>query len=188
MTTRTTARTGPGHEFAEVAGADLATARATARTLAEASISPNTAAAYRSALMRVDSWHGDRGITDASLAAYLGEIYDSGRAPATASVAMAAVAFRARLAGQPNPIGEQTRRVLAGYRRSGAGRGREQAHGMTADDLAAILATAHTPRRTARGVESADVATARGELDAVIAGLLFMAGLRRSGRTGAAWD
>ena len=181
MTMRTTAHTGPGRErLVEVPGADLARTTATARTLAEASISPNTAAAYRSALTRVDGWHGDLAITDASLAAYLGELYDSGRSPATASVAIAAVAFRARLAGQPNPIGEQTRRVLAGYRRSGADRGRRQAHGMTADDLAAILATAGIPRRSQRGVESAAVAKRRGELDAVIAGLLFMAGLRRS--------
>ncbi len=188
MTTHTTAHTGPGRErLGEALAADLVTARATARTLAEASISPNTAAAYRSALTRVDGWHGERPISDTSLAEYLGVLFDGGRSPATASVAVAAVKFRAKLAGQPNLTGEHVARVLAGFRRSGAGRGRGQAHGMTADNLAAILATAHTPRRTARGVESADVATTRGELDAVIAGLLFMAGLRRSEVAGLQW-
>ena len=37
-----------------------------------------------------------------------------------------------------------------------------------------------SPRATGRGVESDQVAAARGRLDAVIAGLLFMGGLRRS--------
>ena len=47
---------------------------------------------------------------------------------------------------------------------------------------AAVLATCHRPRRRGRGrgVESDQVALERGRLDAVIAGLLFMAGMRRS--------
>ena len=189
MTTRTTARTGPGRErLVEAPAADLVTARATARTLAEASISANTAAAYRSALKRVDVWHGDRPISDTSLAEYLGALFDEGRAPATASVAVAAVKFRAKLAGQPNPTGENVSRVLAGFRRSGADRGRGQAAGMTADDLAAILATASRRReRPQRGLESEAYARKRGEVDAVIAGLLFMAGLRRSEVSALQW-
>ena len=188
MTTRTTVRTGPGRErLVEAPAADLVTARATARTLAEASISPNTAAAYRSALKRVDAWHGARPISDTSLAEYLGVLFDGGRSPATASVAIAAVKFRARLTGQPNPTGENTNRVLAGFRRTGADRGRGQAHGMTADDLAAIIATACIPRRTGRGIEPADAATNRGEVDAVIASLLFMGGLRRSEVSALQW-
>ena len=65
------------------------------------------------------------------------------------------------------PSGERTARVLAGYRRTAAGRGRGQAPPFTAADLAAVFATCRRPRR-------------RGRLDAVIAGLLFMAGMRRS--------
>ena len=60
------------------------------------------------------------------------------------------------------------------------GRGRGQARPFVASDLAAVLATCHRPRRRGRGVESDDVAQKRGRLDAVIAGLLFMAGMRRS--------
>ena len=56
-----------------------------------------------------------------------------------------------------------------------------------ASDLAAVLATCHRPRRRGRGVESADVALKRGRLDAVIAGLLFMAGLRRSEVSALLW-
>ena len=75
-------------------------------------------------------------------------------------------------AGEPNPAGERTARVLAGYRRTAADRGRGQARPFGAADLAAVLATCHRPRRRGRGVESDPVARERGRLDAVIAGLL----------------
>ena len=93
---------------------------------------------------------------------------------------MAAARFRARLAGEPSPAGKRTARVLAGYRRTAAGRGRGQARPFVAADLAAVLASCHRPRRRGRAVESDEVALRRGQLDAVIAGLLFMAGMRRS--------
>ena len=53
--------------------------------------------------------------------------------------------------------------------------------------MAAVLATCHRPRRRGRGVESDQVAAARGRLDAVIAGLLFMGGLRRSEVSALRW-
>ena len=93
---------------------------------------------------------------------------------------MAAACFRARLARAPSPAGERTARVLAGYRRTAGDRGRGQTRPFGAADLAAVLATCHRPRRRGRGVESDPVALERGRLDAVIAGLLFMAGMRRS--------
>ena len=99
---------------------------------------------------------------------------------ASAAIAVAAAAFRARLAGQPPPAGPRTARVLAGYRRTAAERGRGQAPPFGAADLAAVLATCHRPRPRGRGLESDAVAAERGRLDAVIAGLLFMAGMRRS--------
>ena len=97
-----------------------------------------------------------------------------------ASTAVAAVRFRARLAGEPSAAGERTARILGGYRRTASDRGRGQTRGFGAADLAAVLATCHRPRRGGRGVESDPVARERGRLDAVIAGLLFMAGMRRS--------
>ena len=115
-----------------------------------------------------------------ALAVYLGHVFESGRAPATAALAVAAVRFRAKLAGQPDPAGEATARVLGGYRRTAADRGRGQAAPLRADGLAAILATAERPRTDGRGVESTTTAQRRGRMDAVIAGLLFMGGLRRS--------
>ena len=56
----------------------------------------------------------------------------------------------------------------------------------SADDLhegrpgRAVLATCHRSRSRGRGVESDEVALKRGQFNAVIAGLLFMAGMRRS--------
>ena len=121
------------------------------------------------------------------LAVYLGAIFEAGRAPATAALAVAAVRFRAKLAGQPSPAGEATARVLGGFRRTAADRGRGQAAPLRADGLAAILATAARPRTDGRGVESHPTAQRRGRLDAVIASLLFMGGLRRSEVSALEW-
>ena len=162
------------------AAAELERPTPTARRLAAASISPNTRRAYSGALRRLDAWLDGRPLEDATLAAYLAELHDQGRAPASASTTVAAACFRARLARAPSPAGERTARVLAGYRRTAGDRGRGQTRPFGAADLAAVLATCHRPRRRGRGVESDPVALERGRLDAVIAGLLFMAGMRRS--------
>ena len=52
--------------------------------------------AYSGALRRLDAWLADRRLEDATLAAYLAELHDLGRAPASASTAVAAACFRAR--------------------------------------------------------------------------------------------
>ena len=130
---------------------------------------------------------GTAPLTDALLAAYLGALFEAGRAPATAALAVAAVRFRATLAGQPAPAGAATARVLGGFRRTAADRGRGQAAPLRADGLAAILATAARPRTDGRGVESPTTAHRRGRLDAVIASLLFMGGLRRSEVAAVRW-
>ena len=77
--------------------------------------------------------------------------------------------------------------MLGGYRRTAADPGRGQAAPLRADGLAAILATAARPRTDGRGVESHTTAHRRGRLDAVIAGLLFMGGLRRSEVSALEW-
>ena len=122
-----------------------------------------------------------------TLAGYLAELHEQGRAPSNASTAVAAARFRARLAGAPSPARERTARVLAGYRRTAGERGRGQARPFGAADLAAGLASCHRRRRRCRGVESDEVVLKRGCLDAVIAGLLFMAGLRRSEVSALRW-
>ena len=158
----------------------------TARRLVEASVSENTRRAYAGALRRLDAWLDGRPLHDVTLAAYLAELHDAGRASSSAAMAVAAACFRAKLAGQPNPSGERTARVLAGYRRTAADRG--QAGPFSASDLAAVLATCHRPRRRGRGIESDEVAAERGRVDAVIAGLLFMAGMRRSEVSALRWS
>ena len=184
-----TARTGTGDAIVPHAAAGpLATAGKTARRLVDASLSPNTRSAYASALRRLDAWLGGRRLDDASLAAYLAGLHDDGRAAPSAAMAVAAARFRARLAGQPDPAGERTARVLAGYRRTAGDRGRGQARPFSADDLAAVLATCRRPRRNRRGVESEQAAAERGRVDAVIAGLLFMAGMRRSEVSALRWE
>ena len=159
----------------------------TARRLVEASVSPNTRRAYAGALRRLDAWLDGRPLHDVTLAAYLAELHDAGRASSSASMAVAAACFRAKLADQPAPAGERTARVLAGYRRTAGDRGRGQARPFGVSDLAAVLATCHRPRRRGRGGESEEVALERGRLDAALAGLLFMAGMRRGEVSALRW-
>ena len=149
-------------------------------------MSANTRAAYRCALRQFDTWRGAAPATDATLAAYLGWLFEQGRAPATAALGVAAVTFRATLAGTP-VRGPQTDRVLAGFRRDGADRGRGQAAPLRADGLAAILATADRPRVTGRGREAGAVAARRGALDKALAAVLFQGGLRRADAAALEW-
>ena len=83
----------------------------TARRLVNASLSDNTRRAYAGALGQLDAWLDGRKLDDA----YLAELHDAGRAASSATMAVAAARFRARLAGQVYPAGERTARVLAAY-------------------------------------------------------------------------
>ena len=88
-------------------------------------------------------------------------LFEAGRAPATAALAVAAVRFRAKLAGQPDPAGEATARVLGGYRRTasrpGPGPGRPAERGRARRDSRHRRTSPHrwpgrrihTPRRNA---------------------------------------
>ena len=164
----------------------LARATPTTRRLAAHSLSANTRAAYTRALRQFDAWRGAAPATDTTLAAYLGWLFEQGRAPATAALVVAAATFRATLAGD-TVRGPQTDRVLAGFRRDGAERGRGQAAPLTADGLAAILATADQRRETGRGRESVAVAARRGALDKALAAVLFQGALRRSEAAALEW-
>ena len=72
-----------------------------------------------------------------------------------------------------------------GLTRQAAGRGQTQA--LTADDCAAIMATASRPRRTGRGMETEAAAADRGAVDKAIVSLLFQGGLRRSEAAALRW-
>ena len=182
----TVARTEP--ERGSITSPTTAAPGSTARRLVVASISPNTRESYTRALRQFDTWRGRRPLDDSTLAAYLAALYDFGRSPSVAALAVAAVRFRARLSDHPDPAGKATGRVLAGFRRTAADRGRGRADAFTADHLSAVLATCHRPRKSRRGIEAPPAAARRGRLDAVIAGLLFMAGLRRSEVAALRWS
>lgn len=155
-------------------------ASATARDPGRKSIAPNTRRAYRGALAAIDGWLDGAPLDDVSLAAYVGHLFASGRSRSTALLVLSAVRFRAKVEGQPAPEGPETERAIAGFKRADEGRGRGQAAPMLADDLAAIVATAHRRRKTGRGWESPAAAARRATTDVAIAGLAFHGGLRRS--------
>ena len=121
-------------------------------------LSANTRAAYTRAVRQFDAWRGAAPATDATLAAYLGALFEQGRAPATAALAVAAVTFRAALTTD-TIRGPLTDRVLAGFRRDGADRGRE----------------------------SARIAARRAALDKALAAVLFQGALRRSEAAALEW-
>ena len=99
---------------------------------------------YRGAVRRFDKWLQGRAATDATLADYLGAMFDRGLTPNYASVVVAAVAHRARREGAPAVAGERTARALAAFRRDGAGRGPGQVVGIGWEqaDRMAVLAEA----------------------------------------------
>ena len=79
------------------------------------------------------------------MAAYLAALHDAGRAASSAAMAVAAARFLAKLAGQADAASDQTARILAGYCKTVGDRG--QARPFTAEDVLAVLATCHFPRR-----------------------------------------
>ena len=91
---------------------------------------------------------------------------------------VAAACFRARFVGRPTPAGERTVRVPAGYRRTAGSRGRGETRPFGAADLAAVHATSRAGATAAARPRRSPASAAA--FDAVIAGLLFMAGMRRS--------
>ena len=118
---------------------------AAAADLAAASLAPATRRAYRAALGRLDSWRAGRELSDATLADYLAGLHAAGRSPQVAAQVVQAVRWIASATGRPDPRGPATKRVMAGIRREGRGRGTGQVAGVRweqADAAAAIAANA----------------------------------------------
>ena len=115
---------------------------ASARALAEASLSAETRRVYAGALDRLDAYLADAALGDRALAGYLGHLFEHGRSAASAGLVVAAVKLRARLMGQVSPVGVATERVLAGFRRASRDRGRGQVVGIRWEqaDAAALAA------------------------------------------------
>ena len=146
----------------------------------------NTRAQYRSAWRGWAEWaalagHQALPADPLTVAAYLAERVADGAAAATVRTIRAAIRAGHVDTGADDPTGHDgVRRVLQGLARQAAGRGRGQADPLTADDVAAILATARIPRRTGRGMESEADAADRGATDRALVAVLFQGGLRRS--------
>ena len=123
-----------------------------------------------------------------AIAAYLADRSAQGAAAATVRTIRAAIRAGHVDTGADDPTGHDgVRRVLQGLTRQAAGRGRGQTDPLTADDCAAILATASLPRRTGRGMESEADAADRGATDRAIVAVLFQGGLRRSEAAALRW-
>ena len=149
----------------------------------------NTRAQYRSAWRGWAEWaalagHQALPADPLAIAAYLAERVDQGAAAATVRTIRAGHVDT----GADDPTGHDgVRRVLQGLTRQAAGRGRGQADPLTADDVAAIMATASIPRRTGRGMESEAAAADRGATDKALVAVLFQGGLRRSEAAALRW-
>ena len=167
-----------GHFPSTLTGADSARIEAALR----AARSPQTRRAYASQWAAWGAWCASRGAcplpaAPVELAAYLAERAQS---VSTATVRMAK--------GEPSPVTDDVIEVMRGLAASKATeRGRGQARAITRDDFAVILARAGEPRKLGRGMETAETAAERAQIDRAIAGVLFHAGLRRSEAASLRW-
>ena len=85
------------NQLATMAGAELAVGERT-KDLIVRGVSANTLKAYRRALKDLEAWLRDAAnvLNDGVLAAYLTELHDSGKSPATVSQVVAAVKWQAK--------------------------------------------------------------------------------------------
>ncbi len=129
-----------------------------AADLVRASIAENTRRAYERALRQFE--RSEYSETDAGVAAYLGRLYEQGRSAACAAMVVAALRFRAKLHGWPSPVGAAARRVLAGFRRLAAGRGRGKVVGVRWEQADRAAAMAEQPGELAGLRDAAIMAVA----------------------------
>ena len=113
--------------------------------LMQASIAPNTAKAYGTALDKLAEHLNGQPLTDASMADYLACLHAKGLAPASSALVVQAVRFWEKLEGRSSSVGPLTTRTLAGIRREGRDRGRGQVTGLTRK---AVQRMAHTAAKT----------------------------------------
>ena len=112
--------------------------------LVKASIAPSTVETYRLAMQQLENWLDGRVLSDNLLAAYITELYQHGKSPATISKIVAAIKWTVKNqgVGAKNLSFEITDKALAGIRRKGKGRGRGQVDGITWEEIDQICAFA----------------------------------------------
>ena len=114
------------------------------------------------------------------VAAYVAELVDDGKSMSTVRLAVSAIVDAHRRVGLESPVNSDATETVRGLARR-VGASQRQAKPLDADALAAIRATAFTPRRSRGGsLESDDTALKRGRLDIALASVLSDAGLRVS--------
>ena len=147
--------------------------------------SVNTRRNYAGQLRKFRAWCEHEGQTalPASpevVAAYAAELVAEGKSMSTIRLAVAAIVDAHRSVGLESPQTTGVTETLRGLARR-VGASQRQAKPLDADALAAIRATAFTPRRSRGGsLESDDTALKRGRLDIALASVLSDAGLRVS--------
>ena len=166
---------------------------------------PNTAIAYRSQLRAWVSWCAQRGLSPAgadadSLVTYIRERAEGtvigGRhhrpaKPNSLNVACAAISKAYGVAGLADITKHaRVREALRShrYRMARAGIRVKQAEALTAENVAAIRATALRPRRGRGGMETGEQARRRGLVDIALVGLMRDCLLRRSEAADARWS
>ena len=115
-----------------------------AEETARAALADGTKELYRAIAGKLDEWLQARGWEpgDLAIAEFLQHEHERGIAPGTISLIPAAVRYAAKMGGYPNPIGPQCKRVLAGVRREGAGRGNGQVKGLSWSEAERVAAVA----------------------------------------------
>ena len=120
-------------------------------------------------------------------AAYAAELVEDGKSMSTVRLAVSAIVDAHKRVGLESPVNAGVTETLRGLTRQ-IGVSQKQAKPLDADALAAIRATAFTPRRSRGGsLESEESALKRGRLDIALASVLSDAGLRVSGAAQLRW-
>ena len=116
-------------------------------------------------------------------AAYAAELVDDRKSMSTVRLAVSAIVDAHRRVGLDSPVTVGVSETLRGLTRQ-VGAAQKQAKPLDTDALAAIRATALTPRTTRGGsLEMEETALKRGRLDIALASALSDAGLRVSRRS-----
>ena len=166
---------------------------------------PNTSLAYRSQLRAWAGWCEQRGLSPAeadpdSLITYIreraegvviGERHHRPAKPNSLNVACAAISKAYETAGLPDITRHpRVREALRSHRNRMAREGLrvKQAQALTAENMAAIRATALRPRRGRGGVETEDTARRRGLVDIALIALMRDCMLRRSEAAAVTWS
>lgn len=111
--------------------------------LTEYPIAETTRKVYINYLDRLDRWLKGRDVNDETLAEFVCVLFDAGKAPGSAAVALSAARWRSFCEDKPDPRGRRCKAALKNFRREGADRGRGQVDGLTWEqvDLLAALAS-----------------------------------------------